>query len=144
MLSEIETPEDVTKFADMLKEMLHTVYKRLRDRDYNLDELAFKVMLSKPISEYKRTTPPHVKAAHQLAQLGYQVVPGDIVLYVKVRGREGVKPVQLAKISDVDVDKYLEYVKSTFEQLLLPLSLSWESISGSIRLEDFFTKFRKY
>ena len=144
MLSEIETPEDVTKFADKLKEMLHTVYKRLRERDYNLDELAFKVMLSKPINEYKRTTPPHVKAANQLAQLGYQVVPGDIVLYVKVRGKEGVKPVQLAKISDIDIDKYLEYVRSTFEQLLLPLSLSWESISGSIRLEDFFTRFKKY
>jgi len=142
-LSEIETPEDVMEFANELRDMLHTLYRKLKNREYNLDELAFRVMLSKPLKEYKRTTPPHVKAAQQLIQLGYQVVPGDIVLYVKVRGKEGVKPVQLAKISDIDVDKYLEYVKSTFEQLLLPLSLSWESISGSIRLENFLTKYRK-
>ncbi len=142
-LSEIETPEDVMKFADELRKMLQTVYRKLKDREYNLDELAFKVMISKPLSEYKRTTPPHVKAALQLMQLGYQVVPGDIVVYVKVRGKEGVKPIQLAKVMDIDVDKYLEHVKSTFEQLLLPLSLSWESISGSIKLEDFIMRFRK-
>jgi DNA polymerase I len=42
----------------------------------------------------------------------------------------GVKPVRLAKLSEVDANKYLEYVRTAFEQILLALGVNWEEVGG--------------
>jgi len=55
---------------------------------------------------------------------------GDIIAFVKTRDSVGVKPVKLAKLSEVDTSKYLEYVRTAFEQILLALGVSWEEVGG--------------
>jgi DNA polymerase I len=39
----------------------------------------------------------------------------------------------------IDVDKYIEYMRSTFEQVLDSLDLDFDSIIGVGSLEQFFT-----
>lgn len=134
----IENVEDLLKLKEMVRDKIQEVYTKLKRRELTLDEVAFRVMLSKPLSEYVKTTPPHVKAALQLKMVGLDVQPGDIVVYVKTKGREGVKPVQLAKLSDLDMEKYLEHVRTTFEQLLQSLGVNWEEVAGVAKLEAFF------
>lgn len=79
-----------------------------------------------------------MKAAKQLVAAGIEVLPGDVISFVKVRGKEGVKPIQLARLPEVDFDKYIEAMKSIFEQLLAALNITWDEALGSSRLEAFF------
>jgi len=75
-----------------------------------------------------------------LREFNVQVLPRDVISFVKVKGREGVKPVQLAKLPEVDVEKYYDSVKSTFEQLLKSLGVSWEKIESTTSIESFFSR----
>jgi DNA polymerase I len=114
-------------------------YNNLKSRKLPLDGLIFKVMLARPISHYTKTTPQHVKAAKQLADKGKEVKPGDLISFVKVQGSVGVKPVQLARIDEVDVDKYIGHIESTFGQVLEALNIEFDEIVGIKRL-DFFAR----
>ncbi len=137
MLASVGSPESFVKVREAIRNKIREIYRKLRNYEYTLDELAIKVGLSKPVEAYTKSTPPHVKAARQLKAVGVEVLPGDIISFVKVKGREGVKPIQLARLHDVDVDKYIEHVKSSFEQVLAALDMSWDEIVGSKRLEAF-------
>jgi len=48
-----------------------------------------------------------------------------------------VKPVQLASNSEVDVDKYVGYMHSTFAQVLDAMGLDFDEIIGLTKLERF-------
>ncbi|MEM3947957.1 MAG: DNA-directed DNA polymerase I [Metallosphaera sp.] len=137
-LAQVQTPEELEKAIADLTAQVKEVYRKLKSKEYNLDELAFRVMLSKSVNSYDKNTPQHVKAAAQLAELNIQVLPRDIISFVKVKGKEGVKPVQLAKLSEIDVDKYYESVRSTFEQLLKSLNVSWDRIESVTSIDSFF------
>ncbi|MGB9784201.1 MAG: DNA-directed DNA polymerase I [Fervidicoccaceae archaeon] len=140
MLKEIKTPKDFSEIHDKIKDKVKEIYRRLKNMGYTLDELAFNVMLNKDIDGYVKNTPQHVKAALLLKNFDRRLVKGDIISYVKVKNKEGVKPVAMAKLSEVDVDKYLEIARTTFEQILKTINISWEDIEGVARLESFFGK----
>lgn len=134
----------------------------------NVEELAFNVNLTKELADYgkeveeekqdnfesltlggkklkgskRKGIPQHVKAAKMLEQFGNQVGIGSSISYVKTNPKltngESVKPVQLAKDYEIDVEKYIEFLKSTFEQLLDPLGLNFESdIEGKKVLDSW-------
>ena len=48
-----------------------------------------------------------------------------------------MKPVELATKTEVDVDKYIAYLQSTFDQVLDALGLSFGEIIGLTKLERF-------
>ncbi|MEM4462902.1 MAG: DNA-directed DNA polymerase I [Fervidicoccaceae archaeon] len=140
LLKEIKAPSDFTKVHEQIRGKVKDIYRKLKGMGFMLDELAFNVMLNKDIDGYVKNTPQHVKAAMLLKNFDKKLVKGDIISYVKVKGKDGVKPVSLAKLSEVDVDKYLEITKTTFEQVLRTINISWEDIEGMARLESFFNK----
>jgi len=137
VLKEVKTPQDFAKAKARIKEIVQNCYTGLKNRRFSLDELTFKVMLSRPLTGYHKTTPQHVKAAKQLEEKGKEVKPGDIISFVKVQGGLGVKPVQLARIDDIDVDKYVGHIESTFGQVLEALGIEFDEIVGIKRLEFF-------
>jgi DNA polymerase I len=67
------------------------------------------------------------------------VKSGELIAYVKVIGEQGVKPVQLAKIDDIDIQKYMDSLRSTFEQVLDSLGIEFEDLVGVKKLESFFS-----
>ncbi|MEM2123642.1 MAG: DNA-directed DNA polymerase I [Candidatus Bathyarchaeia archaeon] len=138
ILSRVRSEEEFERAKGLIREIVVKCYFGLKNRSYPLDELAFSVMISKATGRYDKTTPQHVKAAKLLEGRGYEVKPGDIISFVKVVGEPGVKPCRLASINEVDVKKYLEYMDSTFEQVLDALGLSFEELIGNRRLESFF------
>ena len=138
VISSVRSAEEFIKVRSYIRERLRLMYRGLRDLEYNLDELAIKMALNKHVNEYTKNTPQHVKAARQLLQVGVQVLPGDIISFVKVKGKEGVKPVQLARLTEVDIEKYIDSMKSVFEQLLSAINMGWDEIIGASRLEAFF------
>ncbi len=138
-LRSARTPEDFVVFKEWLQEQVKTLYLQLRNKELTLDKLAFKMALSKPVEEYKKTKSQHVKAALQLKRYGVTVLPGDIIAFVKVKTRDGVKAIQLAKLYEVDPDKYIEQIRSALEQLLEAFGVNWDDIIGLSKLETFFT-----
>jgi DNA polymerase I len=122
-----------------ITEIVKGCYLKLRNREYALEELAFSVMMGRDTGSYKKTTPQHVKAAKQLEGTGVEVKSGELIAFVKVIGEQGVKPVQLAKIDDIDIQKYMEVLRSTFEQVLDSIGIEFEDLVGVKKLESFFS-----
>ncbi|MGC9137284.1 DNA polymerase domain-containing protein, partial [Caldivirga sp.] len=122
---------DVEKVTEAIKERVKEYYVMIRNKDVPLDKLAIKMAINKPINEYTKNTPQHVKAAELLGKYGVKPGPGDIIFFVKTNTREGVKPVQLARIDEIDSDKYIEYLRTSLEQILDALGIPFENVVGS-------------
>jgi len=137
-LRNVRTPEDLAEARRQIEDILRDWYHKLNHREFSLEDVSFHVMMSRAPERYVKTTPQHVKAARKLQDQGLRVSAGDIISFVKTRDREGVQPLQLARKEDVDVDKYVEYLESTFDQVLDTLGLDFKSIKGISSLEDFF------
>ena len=137
ILREVETEEQFEEAKKKIAEIIKSKYYALKRGEYNLEDLSFKVMLSKNVDRYVKTTPPHVKAARKLINRGINVVPGDIISYVKTRDSDGVEPLEFARKDQVDVDKYVEYLLSTFSQILDALGIDFDKIIGVTSLEHF-------
>ncbi|MCX8205236.1 MAG: DNA-directed DNA polymerase I [Candidatus Nezhaarchaeota archaeon] len=139
-LSEVRNFEGFEEAKKAVREIVQNCYSKLKNRQYSLDELAFKIMLSKPVKSYEKTTPPHVKAAKLLMSRGREVKAGDIIAYVKTKDSLGVKPVQLARIDEIDFNNYLNHIKTAFEQVLESLGVSFDEVLGVSKLERFLLK----
>ena len=99
--------------------------------------MAFNVVLGEAPEDYTKTIPQHVRAAKILQERKYELKAGDLISFVKVVKEPHVKPVQLASSNEVDVDKYVGYLQSTFDQVLDALGLDFSEIIGLTRLERF-------
>ncbi len=144
----IEILRNVSNEAEMeqakrkVKEVISEIFKKIQKKQYDLEDLAFKVQLTKPISAYTKTTPQHVKAAKKLDR---EPLPGEIISYIKTKS--GVEPLEIAlkKRTDwrreVDWQKYEEYTKSVFDQLLDALGMDIEQILSESKGVTDITKF---
>jgi len=138
-LEQVQSPAEFEEAKKEIKKIIRDRYLRLKQRRWgdNPDELAFHVVLGKPPEAYTKTTPQHVKAALLLKKMGYEMKAGDLISFVKVLKEPRVKPVQIASNSEVDVDKYVGYLHSTFDQILDALGLDFDEIIGLTKLERF-------
>jgi len=137
ILLKLEAPDQVRDILEELRGHVVRVYNNVKRKRYTLDEFAIRVMLSKDPREYTKNTPQHVKAALLLEKEGLRLGKGDYVAYVKTKDSLGVRPVALAKLGEVDSSKYLEYVKTAFEQMLLAFGVKWEQLTGVKRIDLF-------
>jgi DNA polymerase I len=137
-LSRVKTPNDFEDAKKEIKNIIRDSYLRLRRREWKrMDDLAFNVVLGEAPEHYTKTIPQHVRAARILLDKKYELKAGDLISFVKVVKEPHVKPVQLASNSEVDVDKYVDYLHSTFDQVLDALGLDFNEIIGLTKLERF-------
>ncbi len=137
-LSQVKTPGDFEDAKKEIQSIIRDSYLRLKRRQWKrIEDLAFNVVLGEAPERYTKTTPQHVRAASILTAKGYQLKAGDLISFVKVVKDPHVKPVQLASSNEVDVDKYIGYLRSTFDQVLDALGLDFNEIIGLTRLERF-------
>jgi DNA polymerase I len=139
ILSEVKSKEDFERARERIRSLLSDTVSRLRAKKIPIDQLAFNVMMGKPTSRYNETTPQHVKAAQLLEKSGKEVKAGEIISFVKTRSPPYVKPVELASPEEIDVDKYLEYARSMFDQMLDALDFSFDEIMGTTTLDLFWS-----
>ncbi len=139
ILGTVYAPEDFERARRETKALLTKMVSSLRNKEISLDELSFNVMIGKAISGYSGTTPQHVRAAQLLHDRGREIKAGDIISFVKTKTPPNVKPVSLARVDEVDVDKYLEYASSMFDQMLDSLGFSFDEILGSTTLDAFWS-----
>ncbi|AFZ70830.1 DNA polymerase elongation subunit (family B) [Caldisphaera lagunensis DSM 15908] len=134
ILQKLNSPEEVEKTLNQLKDLIQEIYQKLRKKEYTLDQLAITVMLSKDLREYERNTPQHVKAALLMKKEGFNIAKGDVISFIKTKDKLSVKPVRLAKLSEVDTSKYVEYIRSALEQFLLAFGVQWDELIGIKKL----------
>ncbi len=143
VLKNVKTASEFEKAKEKVKEIYFEAEDRIRKRKFTLEEIAISTVLGKSLEEYTATTPEHVKAAKLLqATRGRVVKPGEIIRYIKTRGRLGVKPIEgesESLIREVDTRKYIELLRSTFDQLLDAIGVDLEKEKGREwnRLESF-------
>ena len=137
-LAQVKNPAEFEKAKKDIADIVRERYTRLKRREWEgLNELAFNVVLGEELERYTKTTPQHVKAAKILKESGVELRAGDLISFVKIIREPHVKPVELATKNEVDVDKYIAYLHSTFDQVLDALGLSFDEIIGLTKLERF-------
>jgi DNA polymerase I len=138
ILARVKTPVDFEEAKKEIAQLVRNCYTLLKKREWgNLNELAFNVVLGEELEHYTKTTPQHVKAARMLKGSGVELKAGDLISFVKVINEPYVKPVELASKDEIDVDKYVAYLHSTFDQVLDALGLDFDEIIGLTKLERF-------
>ncbi|MEM2027302.1 MAG: DNA-directed DNA polymerase I, partial [Candidatus Bathyarchaeia archaeon] len=138
ILSHVKTPAEFDVAKREIEKTIRECYMKLKNREWeDINDLAFEVVLGKVPEAYDKTTPQHVKAALILMAKGVEIKAGDTIRFVKVIKEPFVKPVQLATSKEIDVDKYVSYLRSTFDQILDALNLEFDEIIGLTRLEQF-------
>lgn len=163
ILGKVNTEKDFDTAREKIKDIVKESAKKLESNEYPLEELSFNVMINKSPEKYGKKTsentritsihgqdsttnsikgiPQHIKAARLFSDNGRQIKAGDIISYVKTKTAEGVKPVELANHNEIDTEKYLEAMESTFDQLLTALDVNFKSIIGKPRqsnLDELF------
>lgn len=147
-LAKVKNPADFEKARKEIAEIIRQRYTQLKRRQWaDINDLAFHMVLGDELSSYTKTTPQHVKAARILQKSGKELRAGDMISFVKVirssrsglneDSNAGVKPVELTSKNEVDVDKYIAYLQSTFDQVLDALGLSFEEVIGLTKLASF-------
>jgi DNA polymerase I len=137
-LAVVKSPADFENAKKDIGEVVRDCYMKLKRREWgSISDLAFNVVLGEEIEHYTKTTPQHVKAAKILKENGAELRAGDLISFVKVIKEPHVKPVELTAKSEVDVDKYIDYLHSTFDQVLDALGLDFNEIIGLTKLERF-------
>jgi DNA polymerase I len=139
-LAKVKTPAEFENAKKDIAGIVKDRYTRLKRREWNDNtELAFHVVLGDDLSRYTKTTPQHVKAALILQKSGKELRAGDLISFVKVNSnKERVKPVELTYKNEIDTDKYIAYLQSTFDQVLDALGLNFDEIIGLTKLAQFF------
>jgi DNA polymerase I len=163
ILSRVNTTNDFNLAKERIIEIIKENATKLETNEIPLQDLTFNVMVNKSPEKYGikvidnsknfsidgngnssssyKGLPQHIKAARLLIGGGKVVRAGDIISYVKTKTADSVKPVELASHSEIDKEKYLEALESTFDQLLSVLNINFKSIIGKPRqtnLDEIF------
>ncbi len=140
ILSKIKTMGDFENAKIEITKKILECANRVLTKQISLKELAFNVMISKSPVEYIKTIPQHIRAARLLQSIR-DIKKGDIISYVKVINKPGVKPVEIARNDEIDSKKYMEFMESTLDQITSAMNLDFNTILGKPRqtgLDQFF------
>ena len=140
ILSEVQNESEFDNAKKQITKKISEYAGKIQDKTIPLEDLAFNVMISKAPSEYVKTIPQHIRAAKQLETIR-EVKKGDIISYVKILNKPGVKPVQIARQDEIDSSKYMEFMESTLEQITSSMDLDFDTILGKPKqtgLDQFF------
>jgi DNA polymerase, archaea type len=171
ILSKVNSERDFETAKEKIKNIIQENAKNLDLGLITQEDLSFNVMVNKSPSKYGKRIflgsndgsgsrslegkqvevasnfkglPQHIKAAKLLTDIGREVKAGDIISYVKTKTNDGVKPVGFAKPEEIDIEKYLETMEATFDQVLSSLNFNFKSLLGKPRQanldELFWTK----
>jgi len=140
ILSKIKTVDEFERAKNKISDKIAECARKVKAKEIPLQDLAFNVMLSKAPADYVKTIPQHIRAAKQLESIR-EIKKGDIISYVKILNKPGVKPIEMAKTSEIDSSKYMEFMESTLDQLTSSMNLDFDVMLGKPKqtgLEQFF------
>ena len=161
ILKEITDDEEFNKARNEIIEMVRNNQKKIGKPDtFTLEDYAINISLQKNINSYDKVIPQHVRAAKDFIDFEinrelksaksesdakrirkailekYQ--KGNVVTFIKSKGKTGAKVMEIAKLQDIDPKKYQELLRSALEQVLDALGITFEEIRGIKKMDAFF------
>ena len=161
ILKEITNDDEFNKARKQIIEMVRTNQKKIGKPDtFTLEDYAINISLQKQINSYDKVIPQHVRAAKDFMAFEinrelknakseaeakritkaitdkYQ--KGNVVTFIKSKGKTGAKVMEMAKLQDIDPKKYQDLLKSALEQVLDALGITFEEIRGIKKMDAFF------
>jgi DNA polymerase I len=140
ILSKVQNIDEFEIAKKQISEKIVEWAKKVEAKEIPLSDLAFNVMISKAPSEYVKTVPQHIRAARLLESVR-EIKKGDIISYVKILNKPGVKPTEMARKDEVDSKKYMEFMESTLDQITSSMDLDFDTILGKPKqtgLDEYF------
>ena len=140
ILSIVQNVEEFKNAKKQISDKIVEYAKKVEAKEIPLSELAFNVMISKAPSEYVKTIPQHIRAAKLLESIR-EIKKGDIISYVKIINKPGVKPVEMARLDEIDSKKYMEFMERTLDQITSSMDLDFDTLLGKPKqtgLDQFF------
>lgn len=140
ILSKVENIEGFEAAKKQISDKISECAIKVKEKKIPIAELAFNVMISKAPNEYEKTVPQHIRAAKLLEQQR-EIKRGDIISYVKIINKPGVKPVEMARQDEIDSEKYMEFMESTLDQITSSMDLDFDKMVGRPKqtgLDQFF------
>jgi DNA polymerase I len=140
ILSKVQNVEEFERAKKQISEKISEWAKKVESKEIPLSDLAFNVMISKEPSEYVKTVPQHIRAAKLLESVR-EIKKGDIISYVKILNKPGVKPVEMARKDEIDSKKYMEFMEATLDQITSSMDLDFNAILGKPKqtgLDEYF------
>tara|TARA_Y100000310_G_scaffold345546_1_gene466333 strand:+ start:5246 stop:7585 length:2340 start_codon:yes stop_codon:yes gene_type:complete len=123
LLLKVFKKQEVDKF---IKEYIKKINSGALD-----EKLIYRKSIRKPLEEYVKTTPPHVKAARQLPKLDSKIIEYVITT-------EGPEPIQKLK-HKIDYEHYIEkQIKPIANQILDLFDKNFEDVSAGSKQSTLF------
>jgi DNA polymerase I len=132
-LALVDSPTKLTDAKPEIVTILQREITRLRQQDFAVDEMEYRVKVWKGDKEREKSTAlaqPY-QALQQLSDKGIKVKKRDEIRFVKVNPfRYGkrtftVKPTQMATKTEIDIPDYIRKLEMAFEQILIPLEIEF-------------------
>ncbi len=160
ILSKVQNLEELEEAKKRIIRIIQIQNQKISKKEFNLEDLAIRVTLSKKLNKYDSWTQPLQAAVQLILAFPDREKPteGSLISFIKTKSFKiqtqsiqlsdklsssnecSVKPIQLAKKTDVDIPKVKELLKSTLLQLLDAIGISWEeSIEGQKSLDSWFS-----
>lgn len=159
ILRNIHSEKDFESAREKIISEIRVLIKKIKSLDFNIEEIAINQTVSQSLRNYKAWTPV-LQAIAQLfsdKDTTRQLGEGATIFFVPVRpfrfnvtadtipkqfqGTQtcSVKPIEhIKKLDEIDTEKIIEHVRSTFSQILETLEISWDEIQGVQSIDQFF------
>jgi len=140
ILKDITNAEEFTNAKDKIIRIVKENLKKIgKPNTFSLDDYAINISLRKDLKNYTKVIPQHVRAAIELRKVTKrEFQKGETISFIKSKGPIGAKPLELAKLQDIDTKKYKELLRSALEQVLDALGISFNEIKGIKKMDAFF------
>ena len=140
ILKEIHNRNEFLKAEDKIIEIVRSNLKKIGKPDtFTLEDYIINIGLQKDLKSYTKVVPQHVRAALELREVtGKEYQKGETISFIKSKGNIGAKALELAKLQDIDTNKYKELLISALEQVLDALGITFEEIKGIKKMDAFF------
>lgn len=154
LLSIVDNEEKLEITKSQIKELINQYITDLRNKKVDLNQLTFQNMLTQDIDNYgtitsentdlfgqkniqKKGVPIHVKIAEQMQKkTGEKIEEKTFIPYVKTM--KGAKIVEEANRSEIDIDKYIDTMKTAVNPILEVLGLDFDSIAYNTMKQTSF------
>ncbi len=143
LIATVSGETDFKERQEEIRAFIRKYWLRIKKNQLALPDYEIRITLQgKIVKQVMDDAEPKIKVQHLMAARdlrrlkGIKIEPGYVLSFVKVR--TGAKALELASLDEIDRDKYAEQFKSTFEQILDALGISFEEIIGIKKLDSYF------
>ncbi|MFX0100296.1 MAG: DNA-directed DNA polymerase I [Candidatus Hodarchaeota archaeon] len=144
IISSIKDVDDFTVKKEEIYNLVKKYWNKLNKGTLPLEAYEIKVSLKgKTVQNINATQEPKLRVQHVMAARDLikkkkkeKFEAGEVFSYVKVKS--GAKALEIADVNEIDRKKYKDLYKSTFEQVLDALGISFEEIIGIKKLDSYF------